>query len=126
MLVKYVRDPDSKLEIDVRLIYIEEAALEDVKHCQEVEFVEGEVFKTSTRSMKKKDYQELREEMSWKKDKKKAKKKDDTPGGKQLEGIPKELDPAYDRNDPKYFQQDISEEVKDLLKDEKKLNQDLS
>ena len=79
MLVKYVRDPDPKLEADGRLVYIEEAAMEDVKHCQEVEFVDGNVFKTSTRSMKKKDYQDLREEMLRKKDKRKEKKKEESP-----------------------------------------------
>ena len=73
--------------------------------------------------MKKKDFEDLRKEMSRRKFKKikssltKA-PKEDFPGGKQKEGPPKETDEAYDRNDPKYFMKDISEEVKDLLQHE--------
>ena len=118
LLVKYVKDPEFKNEADARLIYIEEATVEEVKHCEEVEFFEGQVYKTSTRSMKKKDYEDLRREMSKRKTSKQQtlkekSNKEDLPGGKQKEGPPKETDRAYDRNDPKYFLKDISEEVKD-------------
>ena len=117
LLVKYVRDPDPKQESEVRLIYIEEAKVEEVNQCQVIDFVEGEVFKTSTRSMKQKDYAELRKEMAKKKSTTKS-KKEDPPAGKQSEGLPKELDPAYDRADPKYFLQDISKEAQDLIHEE--------
>lgn len=48
MLVKYVREPNPKTETNVKLICLEEATIKEAKHCQEVEFIEGEVFKTST------------------------------------------------------------------------------
>ena len=125
LLVKYVKDPDPQDITEARLIYIEEGTLEEMQLCQEVEFVGGEVFRTSTRSMKQKDYKELRAEMT----KKKAKTIQPPPshpvqeaplGGKQKEGLPKELDPAYDRNDPKYFMKDISQQAKDLIKEAQK------
>ena len=115
MLVKYVREPDPQAEAAVRLIYMEEATTEEVNQCQTVEFMEGEVFRTSTRSMKKRDYQDLRKEMTRRKSKPRKQQSEDQPGGKQREGIPTELDPAYDRNNPKYFLKDISAEVKDML-----------
>jgi hypothetical protein len=34
-----------------------------------------------------------------------------------LEGIPKELDPAYDRYGPKYFLGDISKKAKELIEE---------
>ena len=125
LLVKYVKDPEPK-DPNVRLIYIEEGQHEDTQHCEEIEFVEGEVFKTSTRSMKQQEYQDLREQMAKKKSlsnplkKLKANDPEDMPGGKQKEGIPKELDKAYDRYDPKYFLKDISQETKDILQEELK------
>src|SRR5450759_4971751 len=123
LLVKYVKDIDSKGDEEVRLIYMEEADEEEAKYYEEVDFLGGEVFKTSTRSMKQADYQQLREEMSKRKTKQdksspKKSRAEELPGGKQREGPPKETDPAYDRSNPKYYEGDISREAKSLLQDE--------
>jgi hypothetical protein len=67
LLVKYVKTQDQKESSEVRLIYIEEATMEESRVCDEVEFVDGEVYKTSTRSMKAKDFQELKDAMKQKK-----------------------------------------------------------
>src|SRR5450759_1402861 len=95
----------------------------ETKYCEEVDFLGGEVFKTSTRSMKQAYYKKLQEEMSKRKSKKDTSlttkpKEDELLGGKQKEGPPKETDPDYDRNHPKYFMGDISEETKNLLQEE--------
>jgi hypothetical protein len=68
MLVKYVKELDSNIA-DARLLYIEEATLEEAKDCKMVKILEETMYKTSTRSMKRKDYQELREAMAKSKDK---------------------------------------------------------
>jgi hypothetical protein len=132
MLVKYVKELDSNI-VDARLLYIEEATPEEAKDCKKVEILEGTVYKTSTRSMKRKDYQERREAMAKRrsskdkqerrkskeieKEKEKEKNKDkEKEASPRPEGpLPAELDPAYDRNHPKYYIQDISQEARDLL-----------
>ncbi len=52
MLVKYVKEPEPK-DANVRLIFIEEAQPEEVEAntCEPVEFLEGQVMRTATRSM---------------------------------------------------------------------------
>jgi hypothetical protein len=134
MLVKYVKESDSNIA-DARLLYIEEATPTEAKDYKKVKILEGTVYKTSTRSMKRKDYEELREAMAkrrsskdkqerrkskeMEKEKEKETNKDkEKEASPRLEGpLPAKLDPAYDRNHPKYYIQDINQEARDLLEE---------
>jgi hypothetical protein len=83
--------------------------------------------------MKRKDYQELREAMAKRrlnkdkqerrkfkekeKEKKKKKDKDKEPSPGTKGSLLAQLNPAYDRNHPKYYMQDINQEARDLLEE---------
>jgi hypothetical protein len=64
LLVKYVNNLPAKELIEVRLVYLESTEPVEVMNYDAIKFPNEDVFKTSTRSMKKKKHKDFREQMA--------------------------------------------------------------